>query len=327
MYQAHWGLQESPFRGDLDPKSFYQSPTHEEALARLSFLVGQHRRLGLLVGPSGSGKSLLLEVFAQQLRRRKRDTRFPERRRWCPRACSRACPLSPGGEIQPAGRRADRDALAAGLPVGTQSRADGVGRRALAGDRRPAVRVPLSAMGGRRAAGRRRSGRPSSVAARHPSGPLRSFARDVVDDRVGRPQRGHGAAGRIAAGTGRLADRPGAVGAERHGGVRQHAAWPRPAGARRCSTVRRWTVCTSLPTASPAASPNWPIWRSWPAPAGTSIRSTPEWSRRSIRSWEWFERRQSAFLTTSGRRFMPEAPDEQGSELVWQCRSAIAWGG
>jgi type II secretory pathway predicted ATPase ExeA len=69
MYQAHWGLQDSPFRGNLDPKTYHQSPTHEEALARLSFLVGQHRRLGLLVGPSGSGKSLLLEVFAQQLRR------------------------------------------------------------------------------------------------------------------------------------------------------------------------------------------------------------------------------------------------------------------
>ena len=69
MYQAHWGLQESPFRGLLDPKFFYQSPTHEEALARLQFLVHQQRRLGLLVGPPGSGKSLLLEVFAAQLRR------------------------------------------------------------------------------------------------------------------------------------------------------------------------------------------------------------------------------------------------------------------
>jgi len=69
MYQAHWGLRESPFRGYLDPKSFYQSPVHEEALARLHFLVDQHRRLGLLLGPSGSGKSLLLEVFAEQLRR------------------------------------------------------------------------------------------------------------------------------------------------------------------------------------------------------------------------------------------------------------------
>ncbi len=69
MYQSHWGLEESPFRGLLDPTVFYQSPTHEEALARLQFLSDQRRRLGLLVGPSGSGKSLLLEVFAAQLRR------------------------------------------------------------------------------------------------------------------------------------------------------------------------------------------------------------------------------------------------------------------
>ncbi len=68
MYQAYWGLRESPFRGFLDPKFFYQSPTHEEALARLHFLVEQRRRLGLLVGPSGSGKSLLLKVFAERLR-------------------------------------------------------------------------------------------------------------------------------------------------------------------------------------------------------------------------------------------------------------------
>jgi len=47
---------------------FYHSPTHEEALARLHFLVEQRRRVGLLMGVSGSGKSLLLEVFAGQLR-------------------------------------------------------------------------------------------------------------------------------------------------------------------------------------------------------------------------------------------------------------------
>jgi type II secretory pathway predicted ATPase ExeA len=68
MYQTHWGLRESPFRSCLDPRLFHQSPTHEEALARLHFLVEQRRRLGLLMGVSGSGKSLLLEVFAEQLR-------------------------------------------------------------------------------------------------------------------------------------------------------------------------------------------------------------------------------------------------------------------
>ncbi|MCC6123346.1 MAG: hypothetical protein IT426_00115 [Pirellulales bacterium] len=69
MYQLHWGLRTLPFSGCVDPKYFYPSPTHEEAIARLHFLVENHRRLGIVLGPVGSGKSLLLEVFAGQLRR------------------------------------------------------------------------------------------------------------------------------------------------------------------------------------------------------------------------------------------------------------------
>ena len=68
MYESHWGLQQTPFRACLDPTVFYESPTHEEALARMDFLVQQRRRLGLLMGDSGSGKSLLMEVFAGQCR-------------------------------------------------------------------------------------------------------------------------------------------------------------------------------------------------------------------------------------------------------------------
>jgi len=68
-YQSHWGMRDTPFRACHDPHFFYQSPTHDEALARLQFLVDQRRRLGLLMGPRGSGKSLVLEVFAAKLRR------------------------------------------------------------------------------------------------------------------------------------------------------------------------------------------------------------------------------------------------------------------
>ena len=69
MYQSHWGLKEEPFRSQLDPRFFYASPIHEEALARLHFLVSQRRKLGLLLGGQGSGKSLLLDVFAAEMRK------------------------------------------------------------------------------------------------------------------------------------------------------------------------------------------------------------------------------------------------------------------
>lgn len=67
MYQAHWGLQDMPFASGLDCGRFFRSPTHDEALARLHFLVDEHRRLGLLLGQSGCGKSLLLEVLAREV--------------------------------------------------------------------------------------------------------------------------------------------------------------------------------------------------------------------------------------------------------------------
>ena len=68
-YQRHWGLRQSPYREGLDPRDFRPAPFQDEALARLQFLLQNQRRLGLLIGPSGTGKSLLLEVFARQIRR------------------------------------------------------------------------------------------------------------------------------------------------------------------------------------------------------------------------------------------------------------------
>ena len=69
MDYSYWGLNRKPFGWGLDPKGFFLSGVHEEALARLEFLVQHRRRLGLLVGPAGTGKSLLLEVFSATLRR------------------------------------------------------------------------------------------------------------------------------------------------------------------------------------------------------------------------------------------------------------------
>lgn len=69
MYQSHWGIGQSPFSASFDPPCYYGSPLHEEALARLQFLVDNGRRMGLLLGGSGTGKSTTLNVFARQQRR------------------------------------------------------------------------------------------------------------------------------------------------------------------------------------------------------------------------------------------------------------------
>jgi type II secretory pathway predicted ATPase ExeA len=68
MYHPYWGFREKPFNDGVDPRRYLSSPAHEEALARLHFLAEGGRRVGLLLAPGGSGKSLLLEIFSRQLR-------------------------------------------------------------------------------------------------------------------------------------------------------------------------------------------------------------------------------------------------------------------
>jgi len=73
MYAQYWGLVDTPFANHVDGRWFYDSPLHEEALARLLFLIEQHRRCGVLFGAAGTGKSMLLHVLARQVRRSQRQ--------------------------------------------------------------------------------------------------------------------------------------------------------------------------------------------------------------------------------------------------------------
>jgi general secretion pathway protein A len=68
MYQAYWGLSHSPFTPAASRQLVDQHPLTSEALARLDFLVENRSRFGLLVGPAGSGKSLVLAEFTRRQR-------------------------------------------------------------------------------------------------------------------------------------------------------------------------------------------------------------------------------------------------------------------
>ena len=62
MQLEHWGLDSWPFRAVLDVNRFYPSAGHDEAIARLEYLVEARRRLGVLFGEAGVGKSLVLRA-------------------------------------------------------------------------------------------------------------------------------------------------------------------------------------------------------------------------------------------------------------------------
>lgn len=63
----HWGLDRWPFSADPMVDQFYPTVGHNEALARIEHLVDGRRRLGALLGASGTGKSLVLRVAASEL--------------------------------------------------------------------------------------------------------------------------------------------------------------------------------------------------------------------------------------------------------------------
>ncbi|MGE3642184.1 MAG: AAA family ATPase, partial [Pirellulales bacterium] len=67
MQLDHWQLSSSPFHTALDPRHYYPSASHEEALARLEYLVDARRRLGVVLGEAGIGKSLIFRVAAERL--------------------------------------------------------------------------------------------------------------------------------------------------------------------------------------------------------------------------------------------------------------------
>ncbi len=63
----HFGLSTAPFDGRPDPGLFYGTPCFAETLATLEYAVGSGKACTLVLGESGSGKTLLGRVLVQRL--------------------------------------------------------------------------------------------------------------------------------------------------------------------------------------------------------------------------------------------------------------------
>jgi type II secretory pathway predicted ATPase ExeA len=66
MYEEFYGLKKRPFAKTPDPKFFFLSRNHEEALARLQYAV-EEKELILLTGEVGSGKTTLTRLLMDSL--------------------------------------------------------------------------------------------------------------------------------------------------------------------------------------------------------------------------------------------------------------------
>jgi len=67
MYTTYWGLAEKPFENTPDPKYLYYSQQHEEAMARMLYIVREKKGAALLTGEYGCGKTLLSRVLKNEL--------------------------------------------------------------------------------------------------------------------------------------------------------------------------------------------------------------------------------------------------------------------
>lgn len=60
MYCSFFGFNEEPFGVTPDPRFFYRTAQHREAVATLTYVIQQRRGFALLVGPPGVGKTSIL---------------------------------------------------------------------------------------------------------------------------------------------------------------------------------------------------------------------------------------------------------------------------
>ncbi|MEW6669450.1 MAG: AAA family ATPase [Thermodesulfobacteriota bacterium] len=67
MYLEYWGFKEFPFENVPDPRFFYLSRSHEEALTRLVYAAKMRKGGAMLSGEIGCGKTTLTKVLVQEL--------------------------------------------------------------------------------------------------------------------------------------------------------------------------------------------------------------------------------------------------------------------
>lgn len=69
MYEKHFGLNGNPFGMTPDPEFYFQSSSHREAFAGLTYGIQARRGFMTLVGEVGTGKTTLLNALLEELDR------------------------------------------------------------------------------------------------------------------------------------------------------------------------------------------------------------------------------------------------------------------
>ena len=63
MYEAYWNLNKKPFEIGSDPDFYFPAEGHQAVFLKLRYLLETRRGSGLLLGESGTGKTLLVTLL------------------------------------------------------------------------------------------------------------------------------------------------------------------------------------------------------------------------------------------------------------------------
>ena len=66
-FTRFYGLRENPFSDAVNPAYFYKTESHADALTKMLLAVEHNTSLGMITGPSGTGKTLVTQLLLQQL--------------------------------------------------------------------------------------------------------------------------------------------------------------------------------------------------------------------------------------------------------------------
>ncbi len=67
MYEQFYKLKEKPFNNNPDPRFFYPSPKHDEALNRLLYAIRERKGFVVITGEIGSGKTTVCRALLNKL--------------------------------------------------------------------------------------------------------------------------------------------------------------------------------------------------------------------------------------------------------------------
>ena len=66
-YEAFYGLKENPFGVTPDPRFFFSSRSHKDALSYLRYTLGEHKGFAAVTGEVGVGKTMVVKTFVESL--------------------------------------------------------------------------------------------------------------------------------------------------------------------------------------------------------------------------------------------------------------------